>query len=352
MEHFRRRCIVFQRGQYLYTAFAERQEVHHVQRLVDGKALFPRRWDEELPQWSVSPDAKQIAFHGATPSELVNEIKGTCYPQTVYIASLPDLKDKRILFTTAQLQDSQGRLVTSMSPFSRLPHQAKRYPLPAPEVDGWWEITSLRWGQDGKRLYISLRYANTLGGYATCAVDVHTGRAITDAAGNWRRFIPAENIDENENYLVGIGLGRTLDEPDVCNACSKYFPLYIVAKSGATPTSLLPTQFTSKKIPPYANAGHCAIAPSGDYIAFSSNKTLWLTSIRGGRYVRLLSQGGEVSALAWIGDHTLLYYRRDYPARNVGSLWSLALRSASSGEVIGSPRLLLRDVNDLEALPQ
>lgn len=343
MEEDSRRRFVFHRGRYLYAAMASRRGVHGIQRLADVTALVSREWDEKIPRWSVSPDGKRIAFRGGSPTDPAGSF-------SVHIASLPDLKDRRVLFTTTHLQDARGRPVTLFPPFVLLPHQATRYPLPEPKIAGMWRIEFLRWSGEGRRLYISMRYDCTLGGYATCAIDTRTGRAVTDTAGNWRRFLQTDTIDENERYLVGIGLGRTLDEPDVCNGCSRYSPLYIVPKCSTVPINLLPARFTSKKIPPYAHAECCTIAPGGERIAFVSNKSLWLTSVRRHRYERLLSLGGDISRLAWIDGATLMYHRPNYPAGSSGSLWRLALRSASSRGVAGTPRLLLHDVECFEGL--
>lgn len=347
--------FVFRRGDYLYAATTDGQRIGHVERLLSKSALL---WDDELPLWAVSPDGRHIAFQGATPPTLKGTIDLT-WPQTVYIGSLPDLTDRRLLFSTAQLQDTQGRRVTSFPPFTRLPHQAKDYPLPEEQVDGRWDLSALRWSRSGKHLYASFRYANTLSGFATCAVDSRTGAVITDSAGHWRRLLPTGNIDESADYLIGAGSGRTRDEPDVCNGCSKYYPLYVTknketgigrsATISRKPISLLPTRFDSKNKPPYAFASDCAISPTDDYIVFGSEKALWLTSVKSPRYSHLVTLPGSVSGIAWVGNRSLIYGLRTEQGKT-GSLWTLRLGTDLRSK--GAPRCLLQDVMDFTPLPR
>ena len=258
--------IVFQRGDALYVA--------------DKTGKNPRRlMDIENVAgslWAVAPDGRRLAFlmRPKTGLSTGNEASGLGVREaTVFISDFNGRRKKR-LFTTENLRDRQGRIVT----------EAAISPTESTLL-AEWEPTSLTWSGDSKTLYLSCERIHDPKGKATFAVDALNGAALIDAEGRWKSIAPMAEVEGRGALLVGSGW--TSYAP--ASGGESYFePLTVVNLVEQTRGAVVTVPAGASETPPYATAHAPALGPGNRIIAFGNGNGLWTTDKYGKGFRRLL----------------------------------------------------------------
>lgn len=329
--------IVFQRGDALYIRERDGRETRRLFAI--GNPL------DTL--WVPSPDGRRIAW--AVPLKAKSSGASlAARPMAIWIAELSGQRRKR-LFSTDALRDRQGRRVTGLGV----------RPSGNPDSEGGgafaeWALDSLCWSADGKSLYLSCTFLPTIGGRATFVIDAATGAAVVDAEGRWKSIAEMSQVDARGSLLVGVGLARAADGPEVRDSESKYAPLLVTNLAEGKTVSLLPAAFTSKNRPPYSIALSPVLSPDARTIAFSAiREGLWIVDVGGKNYRRLTARPSD-DAPRWSSDGKRVLFlsvtANPGTARVATDLYEMpAIAAATGGD---KRRLVIGNVDRFFVLPE
>ena len=255
--------IVFQRGDTLYAADKAGKNPRRLFGVPVGAGAL----------WAAAPDGRGLATlmrQGTGPGAGMDVSGLGVRAATVFVSDFDGRRKKR-LFTTDNLRDRQGRMVTETAIGG-----------PSSVLTAEWEPVSLSWSADSKTLYLSCERIHEPKGKATFAVDALSGTAVIDAEGHWKSLAPMTDVEGRGGLLIGSGWATFAPAG---GGETPYEPLTAVnlfdQKRGALFTASAGTE-----APPYASVHAPALGPGNRIIAFANDNGLWTTDKFGKMYRR------------------------------------------------------------------